>query len=93
MFDPLSKADRYRTVAAEFANLAKSASSDFSRGCYQRIAAMRRNVGMPHVHALESFGTCRGDVAPGVRGTQDFFTGARQREHAQVAGQFLRTVQ
>jgi hypothetical protein len=38
MFDPLSKADRYRTVAAEFANLAKSASSDFSRGYYQRIA-------------------------------------------------------
>jgi hypothetical protein len=38
MFDPLSKADRYRTVAAEFANLARTASSDFPRGYYQRIA-------------------------------------------------------
>jgi hypothetical protein len=38
MFDPLSKADRYRTVAAEFANLARTASSDFPRNYYQRIA-------------------------------------------------------
>lgn len=38
MFDPLSKADRYRTVAAEFANLARTASSDFPRGYYQRIS-------------------------------------------------------
>jgi hypothetical protein len=38
MLDPLSKADRYRTVAAEFANLARTASSDFPRGYYQRIA-------------------------------------------------------
>jgi len=38
MFDPLSKADRYRTVAAEFANLARNASSDFPRGYYQRIS-------------------------------------------------------
>jgi hypothetical protein len=38
MFDPLSKTDRYRTVAAEFANLARTASSDFPRGYYQRIA-------------------------------------------------------
>jgi len=38
MLDPLNKADRYRTVAAEFANLAKSASSDFPRAYYQRVA-------------------------------------------------------
>jgi hypothetical protein len=38
MFDPLSKADRYRTVAAEFANLARNASSDFPRSYLQRIA-------------------------------------------------------
>jgi hypothetical protein len=38
MFDPLSKTDRYRTVAAEFANLARTASSDFPRHYYQRIA-------------------------------------------------------
>jgi hypothetical protein len=38
MFDPLSKTDRYRTVAAEFANLARTGSSDFPRHYYQRIA-------------------------------------------------------
>jgi hypothetical protein len=38
MLDPLNKADRYRTVAAEFANLSKSASSDFPRVYYQRVA-------------------------------------------------------
>jgi hypothetical protein len=38
MFDPLSKADRYRAVAAEFSNLARTASSDFPRNYYQRIA-------------------------------------------------------
>ncbi len=38
MFDPLNKADRYRAVAAEFANLAQTAPSDFSRGYYRRIA-------------------------------------------------------
>ncbi len=38
MFDPLNKAERYRAVAAEFANLAQTAPSDFSRGYYQRIA-------------------------------------------------------
>jgi hypothetical protein len=35
---PLSRADLYRKVAAEFSDLAKSASSDFSRGYYQRTA-------------------------------------------------------
>jgi hypothetical protein len=38
MLDPLNKTNRYRTVAAEFAGLAKSASSDFPRAYYQRIA-------------------------------------------------------
>jgi hypothetical protein len=35
---PSSRADRYRKAAAEFSDLAKSASSDFSRGYYQRTA-------------------------------------------------------
>jgi hypothetical protein len=38
MRDPLSRAYRYRKVAAEFFDLAKSASSDFACGYYQRIA-------------------------------------------------------
>jgi hypothetical protein len=38
MFDPLCKADRYRAVAAEFADRARAASSDFPRSYYQRIA-------------------------------------------------------
>jgi len=38
MRDPLSRAYRYRKVAAEFFNLAKINSSDFSRAYYQRIA-------------------------------------------------------
>jgi hypothetical protein len=38
MQDPLTKAYRYRKVTVEFSTLAKSASSDFSRGYYQRIA-------------------------------------------------------
>jgi hypothetical protein len=35
---PSSRADRYRKAAAEFSDLAKTASSDFSRGYYQRTA-------------------------------------------------------
>jgi hypothetical protein len=35
---PSSRADRYRKAAAEFSDLAKSATSDFSRGYYQRTA-------------------------------------------------------
>ena len=35
---PSSKTDRYLKVAAEFSDLAKSASSDFSRTYYQRTA-------------------------------------------------------
>jgi hypothetical protein len=59
MFDPLSKADRYRTVATEFANLAKSASSDFSRGYYQRIAERYQSLAeggsdLPHDEASPS---------------------------------------
>jgi len=59
MFDPLSKADRYRTVAAEFANLAKSASSEFSRGYYQRIAERYQSLAeggsdLPHEEASPS---------------------------------------
>ena len=59
MFDPLSKADRYRTVAAEFANLAKSASSDFSRGYYQRVAERYQSLAeggsdLPHDEAAPS---------------------------------------
>jgi hypothetical protein len=38
MRDPLSRAYRYRKVAAEFFNLANSAPSEFSCGYYQRIA-------------------------------------------------------
>jgi hypothetical protein len=35
---PSSRTDRYLKVAAEFSDLAKSASSDFSRTYYQRTA-------------------------------------------------------
>jgi hypothetical protein len=35
---PLSRADRYRKAAAEFSDLAKTATSDFTRGYYQRTA-------------------------------------------------------
>jgi hypothetical protein len=35
---PSSKTDRYLKVAAEFSDLAKTASSDFSRTYYQRTA-------------------------------------------------------
>lgn len=35
---PSSRADRYRKAAAEFSDLAKTATSDFSRGYYQRTA-------------------------------------------------------
>ena len=35
---PTSRADRYRKAAAEFSDLARSATSDFSRGYYQRTA-------------------------------------------------------
>ena len=57
--DPLSKADRYRTVAAQFANLAKSASSDFSRGYYQRVAERYQSLAeggsdLPHDEAAPS---------------------------------------
>ena len=38
MRDPLITAHRYRKVAAEFSNYAKSASSDFPRSYYERIA-------------------------------------------------------
>jgi hypothetical protein len=35
---PSSRADRYRKAAAEFSDLAKTATSDFTRGYYQRTA-------------------------------------------------------
>jgi len=38
MRDPLIRAHRYRKVATEFFNFAKSASSDFPRTYYQRVA-------------------------------------------------------
>jgi hypothetical protein len=38
MRDPLITAHRYRKVAAEFSNYAKSASSDFPRSYYKRVA-------------------------------------------------------
>lgn len=38
MTDPLSRAERNRKEAAKFADLAKSTSSSFLRGYYQRIA-------------------------------------------------------
>jgi hypothetical protein len=36
--DPLNAAERYRKTAAEFCDLAKSASSSFLCGYYQRLA-------------------------------------------------------
>jgi hypothetical protein len=38
MTDPLSRAERNRKEAAKFSDLAKSASSAFLRGYYQRLA-------------------------------------------------------
>ena len=38
MRDPLITAHRYRKVAAEFSNYAKSASSDFPSSYYKRVA-------------------------------------------------------
>jgi hypothetical protein len=38
MRDPLITAHRYRKVAAEFSNYAKSVSSDFPRSYYKRVA-------------------------------------------------------
>jgi hypothetical protein len=38
MRDPLIRAHRYRKVATEFSNFAKSASSDFPRIYYQRVS-------------------------------------------------------
>jgi hypothetical protein len=38
MQDPLIRAHHYRRVATEFSNFAKSASSDFPRSYYQRVA-------------------------------------------------------
>jgi hypothetical protein len=35
---PPSRADRYRKAAADFSDLAKTATSDFTRGYYQRTA-------------------------------------------------------
>ena len=49
MLDPLNKTDRYRTVAAQFANLAKSASSDFPRAYYQRIAERYQSLAEGHL--------------------------------------------
>jgi hypothetical protein len=54
---PSSRADRYRKAAAEFSDLAKSASSDFSRGYYQRTAERclllaEGEVGVPEGEAI-----------------------------------------
>ena len=59
MLDPLNKTDRYRTVAAQFASLAKSASSDFPRAYYQRIAERYQSLAeggsdLPHDEASPS---------------------------------------
>src|SRR5271168_1652879 len=36
--DPMSAAERYRKAAVEFSDLSKSASNQFIRGYYQRLA-------------------------------------------------------
>jgi hypothetical protein len=42
MHGPLSRAERYQKVAAEYLDFAKTASSPFLRSCYQRTGEKYR---------------------------------------------------
>ena len=53
---------------------------------HQRVAAMRWDVCVPHLHAFVRRRTHARHVVPGAGDAQDLFAGARQREYTQVHG-------
>jgi hypothetical protein len=53
MPNPLSRADKYRKVAAEFSDRAKSASSAFLRSYYQRVAERYLSLGEGELRLAE----------------------------------------
>jgi hypothetical protein len=57
MQDRAKRAERYRKVAEEYAELAKDASSPFLRAYYQRIAEQYRMRAEGELKVLEGEGT------------------------------------